>query len=281
MHAERSGFDLAILRLGIVYGPSPAEHDNPESQTVVDKFRRLAERGEPLPLDDGGKATIGVAHVEDVARIMLRVARRERASRSPTWRRSRVTVADVAALARGEQPGGSPACSFETPVQLPVPARRLHGAAPRDREVPRHRGDRLPRLAFTASCCVRRGTRSSRSPARAAPSAAAAADLDAVCASTPASPDARRLVAGCDAVLHFAGVPGPGGSAADPAAAVRAERRHDPEPARRLPRAWRRPRLPLDRSRRGRAARPTPTRSRSGWARRPAAFTARRRPSCG
>ena len=42
MHARRTGFDLATLRLGIVYGPSPVEHERPESQTVVDKFRKLA-----------------------------------------------------------------------------------------------------------------------------------------------------------------------------------------------------------------------------------------------
>jgi UDP-glucose 4-epimerase len=35
-------------------------------------------------------------------------------------------------------------------------------------------------------------------------------------------PLARNLVAGCDAVLHFAGVPDPAGARADPAAAVRA-----------------------------------------------------------
>jgi nucleoside-diphosphate-sugar epimerase len=34
-------------------------------------------------------------------------------------------------------------------------------------------------------------------------------------------PDVRELVAGCDAVLHFAGVPDPAGARADPARAVR------------------------------------------------------------
>ena len=114
IHAERAGFDLAILRLGIVYGPSPAEHDSPDSQTVVDKFRLLAERGEPLQLDGGGRATIGVAHVEDVARAFCA------SPRSPGITVANVaaecvTVADVAALARGEQATGSPACSFESP----------------------------------------------------------------------------------------------------------------------------------------------------------------------
>jgi hypothetical protein len=59
MHARRRDFGLALMRLGIVYGPSPAEHDRPESQTVVDKFRRLAAAGEPLTVDDPD-AAIGV-----------------------------------------------------------------------------------------------------------------------------------------------------------------------------------------------------------------------------
>src|SRR4051794_26327158 len=41
------GVNTTILRLGIVYGPSPVEH---EEKTVVEKFREHAARGEPLPL---------------------------------------------------------------------------------------------------------------------------------------------------------------------------------------------------------------------------------------
>ncbi len=41
------------------------------------------------------------------------------------------------------------------------------------------------------------------------------------CASTPATRPSRDLVAGCDAVLHFAGVPDPAGARRDPARAVR------------------------------------------------------------
>ena len=63
--------------------PASSEHDGPENQTVVDKFCRLAAAGEPLQLDDGGKATIGVVHVEDAACIMLDRPP-SRASRSPT-----------------------------------------------------------------------------------------------------------------------------------------------------------------------------------------------------
>jgi UDP-glucose 4-epimerase len=110
LYAGRFGFPLAILRLGIVYGPSPVEHDRPESQTVVDKFRRLAAAGDPLPLDDGGRATIGVVHVDDAARILL-----DAPSGAANVAGESVTVADVAALARGEEPGAHAAATFVTP----------------------------------------------------------------------------------------------------------------------------------------------------------------------
>jgi nucleoside-diphosphate-sugar epimerase len=110
MYARKHGFELALLRLGIVYGPSPVEHDRSESQTVVDKFRRLAAAGEPLPLDAGGEATIGVVHVDDVARIML-----DAPPGAANVAAESVTVADVAALARGELASGSPACTYLTP----------------------------------------------------------------------------------------------------------------------------------------------------------------------
>lgn len=100
MLARRHGFDLALLRLGIVYGPSPVEHVSPQSQTVVDKFRGLARAGEPLPLDDGGRATIGVVQVSDVARILL-AAPQERGISAANVAAETVTVADVAALALG------------------------------------------------------------------------------------------------------------------------------------------------------------------------------------
>ena len=114
MHAERAGFRLAILRLGIVYGPSPVEHERPESQTVVDKFRRLAAEGEPLPLDEGGEATIGVVHVGDVARIMLESPTRSGTSIDNVVAET-LTVADVAALAEGREPSGGAELSFMTP----------------------------------------------------------------------------------------------------------------------------------------------------------------------
>ncbi len=110
MHARRGGFPLALARLGIVYGPSPIEHDRPESVTVVDKFRRRAGAGEPLTLDDGGRATIGVVHVDDAARILL-----EGFDGAANVAAETITVADVAALAEGREPAGGAGWSVESP----------------------------------------------------------------------------------------------------------------------------------------------------------------------
>ncbi|HEV3001567.1 MAG TPA: SDR family oxidoreductase [Solirubrobacteraceae bacterium] len=110
MHAGRAGFALGLARLGIVYGPSPVEHDRPESVTVVDKFRRLAAAGEPLPLDGGGRATIGVVHVEDAARVLLDGFEGPANVAAET-----ITVADVAALAEGRSPAGGAAWTVESP----------------------------------------------------------------------------------------------------------------------------------------------------------------------
>ncbi|MDQ5808511.1 MAG: NAD-dependent epimerase/dehydratase family protein [Actinomycetota bacterium] len=110
MHAARGGFDLSLLRLGIVYGPSPVQHGRPESVTVVDKFRRLAAAGEPLTLDDGGRATIGVVHVDDVARIVL-----EAPAGPANVAAETISVGDVAALAEGREPSGEAAWTVESP----------------------------------------------------------------------------------------------------------------------------------------------------------------------
>ena len=114
IYARRHGFDLALLRLGIVYGPGPVEHARPESQTVVDKFRRLAAAGEELPLDDGGGATIGVVHVEDAARIMLG-SPHERGVSAANVAAETVTVRRIAALARGGDEPDRPAFTVASP----------------------------------------------------------------------------------------------------------------------------------------------------------------------
>jgi UDP-glucuronate decarboxylase len=110
IEAARGGFGLSVVRLGIAYGPSPVEHDAVESQTVVDKFRRLTTAGEELPVDDGGRATIGVVHVEDAARILL-----EAKPGTENVAAETVTVADVAALARGEGAENRPAFTVASP----------------------------------------------------------------------------------------------------------------------------------------------------------------------
>ena len=111
MHARRSGFGLATLRLGIVYGPSPIEHERPESQTVVDKFRKLAAAGSMLTIDDPA-ATVGVVHVEDAARILLDAGPGVANVVAET-----VTVGDVAALVRGETATGAPTCTYASPFE--------------------------------------------------------------------------------------------------------------------------------------------------------------------
>jgi UDP-glucose 4-epimerase len=112
LYARRGGFELAVLRLGVVYGPSPVEHERTESQTVVDRFRRLAVAGEELPLDDGGRATIGVVHVEDAARILL-----ESEPGAANVAAETITVADVARLARGQEPADEPAFTVRSPFR--------------------------------------------------------------------------------------------------------------------------------------------------------------------
>ena len=113
MYAERHGFGLALLRLGIVYGPSPVMHERPDSVTVVDKFRRMAAAGEPLTIDAGGTATIGVVHVADAARILH--AARPGGVEAANVAAETITVADVAALAEGRAPAGDPAWTVASP----------------------------------------------------------------------------------------------------------------------------------------------------------------------
>jgi nucleoside-diphosphate-sugar epimerase len=111
MEARRTGFQLATLRLGIVYGQSPVEHDRPESQTVVDKFRRLAAAGRELTVDDPA-TTIGVVHVADAARIFL-----DAGPGAANVAAETITVGDVAALVRGEPATGTPTCTYSSPFE--------------------------------------------------------------------------------------------------------------------------------------------------------------------
>jgi nucleoside-diphosphate-sugar epimerase len=109
MQSARRGFPFATLRLAIVYGPSPVEHAAVESQTVVDKFRRLAAAGGDLPVDDPG-TTIGVVHVADAARILIEAGPGVANVVAET-----LTVGDVAALVRDEAATGTPTCTYSSP----------------------------------------------------------------------------------------------------------------------------------------------------------------------
>jgi nucleoside-diphosphate-sugar epimerase len=114
LYARRHGFALALLRLGIAYGPAPVEHERPESQTVVDKFRRVVAAGEEPELDAGGQATIGVVHVEDAVRILL-AAPSDPGVSAENVAAETVTVRDVARLARGERAEDAPAWTVASP----------------------------------------------------------------------------------------------------------------------------------------------------------------------
>jgi nucleoside-diphosphate-sugar epimerase len=129
LYARRHGFGLALLRLGIVYGPGPVEHERAESQTVVDKFRRLAAAGREPELDAGGRATIGVVHVEDVARILL-AAPWEPGISAANVAAETVTVRDVARLAQGEPPEDEPAWTVTSPFTYRHSLREYLAGAP-------------------------------------------------------------------------------------------------------------------------------------------------------
>ena len=102
LYAERDGFELALLRLAVVHGPSPIEHDGPDAVTVVDKFRRMVAAGEPLTVDDPD-AVLGAVHVDDAARILL-----DAPPGAANVVADTVTVGQVAALARGEDLARAP-----------------------------------------------------------------------------------------------------------------------------------------------------------------------------
>ena len=59
-------------------------------------------------------ATLGAVHLDDAIRVLLDSPWEAGVAAANVAAES-VTVADVAALARGEDPAGEPACTFTTP----------------------------------------------------------------------------------------------------------------------------------------------------------------------
>ncbi len=117
MQARRHGFGLALMRLGIVYGPGPVVHDHADSVTVIEKFRRLAAAGEPLPVEGDGRATIGAVHLDDAARILLEATPGPGEVVAANVAGQTLTVGDVARLARGEAPLGDAPWWFASPFR--------------------------------------------------------------------------------------------------------------------------------------------------------------------
>ena len=228
------------------------EHERPESQTVVDKFRRLVSAGEEPQLDAGGQATVGVVHVEDVARILLGVPSEPGISVANVAAET-VTVADVARLARGKRAEDQPGLDCRKPVRLPARTERL----PRGRLVKLlvvgasgFLGSRVTEHLRERGHDVVAVTRPGRRE-RAAVAEVLPVEADA------GGAEIRELIAGCAAVLHFGGVPDPEGARRDPARAVRENAGTTAQPAGGVCRARRRARLPVLGPRRGGpAARP-------------------------
>ena len=216
MHARRGGYGLALARLGIVYGPSPVEHEAPESQTVIDKFRRLAAAGTELTLEGGGRATIGAVHVADAARLLLDCeAPAPGGVASYDVAAETLTVADVAALAEGRAPAGAAGLDRRAAVRV----RAQRGGIPA-------RGGCMRFLVTGVTgflgwrTATLLGERGHDVLGLARPGGAGRAHARGVAAERvdAGDPSPVRLIAGCDVVLHFAGVPDPAARARGPCA---------------------------------------------------------------
>ena len=238
-------------RLGIVYGPSPVEHDAPDSQTVVDKFRRLAARGRAADArrrrarDDRRRARRGRGAAAARARC-------RRPARSPLQRRRR--DADGGRRRRAGRGRAS------RPAAPRGRSRRSWSTSTASRSTSRDEGSSSPARPASSAGAPRRcwpsaDTTCSRSPARAAPRARRPRPAHAIERVDAGDPAARDLVAGRDVGAALRRRPRPGARAARTRPrAVRENAGTTAEPARRLPRAWRRADLPLDRARGARAA---------------------------
>ena len=164
-------------------------------------------------LDDGGRATIGVVHVDDVARILLDSPSEPGIVRANVAAET-ATVGDVARLARGEEPQDEPAWTVASPFEyrpldarVPVVKLLVTGASG-------FLGSRVTRM-------LRERGHEVVAVTRPGPRRRAALDEMRPLEADAGGPEIRELVAGCAAVLHFGGVPDPGAARRDPARAVR------------------------------------------------------------
>ena len=182
MHAERHGFAPRAHAAGDRLRPLARRA---RRAGVPDRRRQVPPArgaGQPLPLDDGGTATIGVVHVDDVARILL--AARPAGVEAHNVVAETITVADVAALAEGREPPGGAGWTFATAV--PLRPRRRGIPAPMRLLVTGATGYLGWRHVHAADASA--GTTSSRSPARAARPAPPPPTCASTTASTPATP---------------------------------------------------------------------------------------------
>ena len=195
MYARRAGFGLAVMRLGIVYGPGPVGHDRPDSVTVVDKFRRLVARGRAADRSTTAAAATSAPSTSRTPRGSCSTPSRPRRSRPTTSRRDTLTRRRRRARWPRDAAGGRAACSFASPF----PYEHRLADYLRD-EVAGHRRDRLPGLAGGHAAGASAATTCVALARPAGVERAHAAGLRPCARPTPADPAARALLAGCDAV---------------------------------------------------------------------------------
>ena len=190
MHARRGGFDLALLRLGIVYGPSPVEH---ERAGVADGRRQVPPAGR-------GRGSSSRSTTAERRRSASSTSRTRRASCStpePAGRRvatspPRRSPSPTSPRSReASEPPATPACTFATPFDYRHTVRGVPRAPMR---APRHRRDRASSAGAWPTCSRSAGTRSSRvaRPGGAARARSPGSTRSSVDAGDPAARDADR-----------------------------------------------------------------------------------------
>ena len=165
-------------------------------------------RGEPLTIDGGGRRRRSASCTSPTPRASCST-RRADGRRGANVVAETMTVADVAALAEGREPARRRrAGRFSTPFSTSTASRST--SARRSVRLLVTGATGLPRLAHRDAARASAGTTSSALARPGGRPRAASSDLRTRSRVDAGDPAARDLVAGCDAVLHFAGVPDPG-----------------------------------------------------------------------